>query len=464
METHSGSIKRGHRSQLEAMINTLRKEILSGEWAVGSFLPSELELGKRFTLSKNTVRKGLDVLVSEQLLEKIPRVGNRIKLPHSDSRTTIRFGYYPSLFLEADLETLIDRFQALHPHIRIELIRIPYPSDEPTVIEYIDKEMVDVATINYINYSQLSQTQSTLDKLEPFSGQDHEGIYPFLIDPFVSETQLKVMPFIFSPVILCYNLDHFHEAGLSEPNSSWSWTHLGEAANRLASHNGSIGFYFHLMSYNRWPLFLLQAGYTKSDNEDGVELRDAALLKGLQLGNEMVSNRETMSFISESDKDVEFLFRQGKVSMILTSYFSLNTLRDAKMNYNISPVPSITEQKTLLLVVGLAVHRSSPNKDAAMSFVRFLTSHESQLHIRTATTSIPTRISSAEQSGGHDINQPGRYQMYREIIPSFRLFTDMKLTAEDLIRMRRELKLYWSQLEDLDAVMNRLEMKGVQHT
>ena len=52
------------------LMNWIRDQILSGEFTIGMRLPSENELGKKFSISRQTVRQATSVLESEGLLER----------------------------------------------------------------------------------------------------------------------------------------------------------------------------------------------------------------------------------------------------------------------------------------------------------------------------------------------------------------------------------------------------------
>jgi multiple sugar transport system substrate-binding protein len=268
----------------------------------------------------------------------------------------------------------------------------------------------------------------------------------------------RVLPFIFSPVVLCYNKDHFREADLPEPDSSWTWSDLEEVSLKLSNGQDRYGFFYHLMSDNRWPIFLLQSGYVFRRNKNNrYEFGNEHVMRGLKISRDLIYKQGTFPFHSENDSDAERLFAQQKVSMIMATYFSLNALRDAKINFDISPLPTFRDPKTLLLIIGVAIHSHSPNKEAAAALVRFLLSYETQLFIRKNTLSIPAVKKAAEWQGEEVVAHPSRFHLYRETVPTFRLYTELNLTAEELLRIRQELKLYWSQIDDLATVCRRLE-------
>lgn len=65
--------------------NSLRNQIFSGKFRPGDMLPSENQLCREFTASRETVRKGLRVLEQEGLIFSRPKIGYFVRTPnHSD--------------------------------------------------------------------------------------------------------------------------------------------------------------------------------------------------------------------------------------------------------------------------------------------------------------------------------------------------------------------------------------------
>src|SRR5690606_3980584 len=103
--------------------------------------------------SNNSVRKGLETLVAEGLIEKIPRVGNRIKAPVADTQTVLRIGYHSTLKVQGELMTLLAEFQRKHPHLRVETIQIDNSAEY--VKNLISNDLIDVLTVNEALFSGL---------------------------------------------------------------------------------------------------------------------------------------------------------------------------------------------------------------------------------------------------------------------------------------------------------------------
>src|SRR5690606_12070767 len=131
---------------------------------------------------------------------------------------------------------------------------------------------------NNINFQEIVE-QKHMDLFEPSTPDD--SMYPFLNDAFTRINQLFVQPLVFSPIVLGYNKEHFRDAGLMEPDSSWTWDHVEKAAIQLTNKRDRHGLFFHILSENRWPVFLLQSGASfalkqeQSDPLDDPRLLDS---------------------------------------------------------------------------------------------------------------------------------------------------------------------------------------------
>ncbi|MEA5010102.1 MAG: GntR family transcriptional regulator [Angelakisella sp.] len=73
----------GHKSnyRYEHIFEELQRDIVNKKYSVDSFLPSESEICAAFGVKRGTVRKALDMLVQEGLIEKVPGVGSKVTAP-----------------------------------------------------------------------------------------------------------------------------------------------------------------------------------------------------------------------------------------------------------------------------------------------------------------------------------------------------------------------------------------------
>jgi multiple sugar transport system substrate-binding protein len=314
---------------------------------------------------------------------------------------------------------------------------------------------MDVLSINGNDMLKIIDEDSLdlLDSLQP-----NPDIYPYLTKGFVINGELKAQPFVFSPVILCYNKDHFTESKVLEPDSGWSWDDLLSAARQLTTPNERFGFYTLLQSRNRWPVFLLQNGLRFPDaGEPPIEVQGSPWIEAIKICRNLITQQGLIP-IFDREEDTEELFLQGRASMIMTTYFRLNDLKKAPFEYDIAPLPYSINSKTLLLSIGLALLSSSKQKEASKTFIDFMVSYASQHSIRTRTLSIPAMKSAAEWSGKETMFRPSRFQLHREIVPTFSRFSELNMPEELSLQILKEAKYYWSGLFTEDALGSRLQV------
>ena len=430
------------------MVDTLREEIHTGIYRHGDFLPAETRLMEQYNLGKHSVRSALEQLVKEGLIEKIDRVGSRVCYT-APAQVTLRFGVYSSLYEETNLKEIIAMFHQKYPHIKVEMIELPYHQAE-SVRSLTQLGIFDVLTVNIFDFHYFKDHDG-LALLEPQPMLPKT--YPFLNHLFCADgSRLMLQPFVFSPVILCYNKDHLREQQLLEPDSTWTWEDLHQLLRQLKGVNRR-GLFFHLSSVNRWPIFLIQQGvkFTRgatgpvmTEREDGFAI--------LRMLRDLI-HEEGMFPVGIGKYGEEDLFLQEKVSVILTTYFKLNRLKHASFTYDIAQLPRGKTNATLLLSIGIAIYSNSPQKEAARLLSDFLTSEEIQAYIRRTTFSLPANKWIAETLETEQGNKPRRGELYREIVPFCATHDQLGLSMGEILIMGGCLKQYFSNLIDEEELL-----------
>jgi len=124
------SHRRRGKPRYVAVSDELRDGIRSGKWAPGDLLPSEAQLCSQFGVSRGTVVKAIDVLLTEGLLQRRQGVGTFVSRPalHRSpgyllgfSETVRRQGRYPTHHVVE--ERRLSRTEALQ-----------YGCDEPAML------------------------------------------------------------------------------------------------------------------------------------------------------------------------------------------------------------------------------------------------------------------------------------------------------------------------------------------
>ncbi|WP_051541261.1 hypothetical protein [Caldalkalibacillus mannanilyticus] len=111
----------------------------------------------------------------------------------------------------------------------------------------------------------------------------------------------------------------------------------------------------------------------------------------------------------------------------------------------------------MLITIGLAINKRSVVKEKAKQFVDYMTSYQTQLHIRQHTLTLPAMRKATEWEGQESIYRPSRYFMFREIVPTYKQITELGLNNKQFIDIQLEIMLYVSGVHDIGAFCSRLE-------
>lgn len=472
--------------RMKQLQQSLRDDIRQERLKIGDYIPSEVELAKRFHISKETVRRALDDLVAEGIIIKIRRVGNkvagavnspaspadeRISVPpapfsveadhfddtstlnNSDQETiTLKLAYNPSLEQETNLSALISLFELHNPGIRIQLIPSPFP------VELAQHGIADVFTVSSWDHLKLRDQDPSLRLLAP--PPVTESAARILESHFYNHKgQITAAPFVFSPIVLCYNRDHLETCGIEEPNDSWTWYTLLKHARKLSKELDIWGFAAHIQSLNRWPVFLLQNEFRFHISEESKVSENPIMWESLRMARDLVQQqRSTVPLLTENDTDAERWFREGKASMIMTTYYGMNQFKHSNIRYGVAPLPSLRTSDTLMLVAGLAQSSATPYPEASRRLIQFLCGDIAQRSVRRETLSLPAHPMALKLTADLQGNRPEVEVPMDQLWPYCKSYQDLNLKANVIDAIRVELKGFWSYIEDQWETGERLEL------
>ncbi|ALC92209.1 ABC transporter substrate-binding protein [Bacillus sp. FJAT-18017] len=450
-------------------IHELKEEIISGLIKPGEFILPENTLSKEYDLSRVSIRKALAQLVEEGLIEKIPGKGNRVTIPHDTQKQTLTLGWFSDSYEIEIVEQIIERFEQLNPFIKVDLQVMPNSQYIYNLTKSIDTDNgPDVFMVSDYHFRQLVETER-LDIIEPFL-PDHfdpeKDSYKKVFDMFTYQNKVLVTPFVFSPVMICYNKKMFDQAGVPENFTMDTWNQLLEIARQntrdLDGNNliDQYGFCFSASS-NRWPVFLLQnQGRFMTDDRSKSVMNSKENIEALQYCVDLMYKHQVSPIFSHGSNDLaENLFMRERAGMILTTYYFMNEFRDHKIKWDILPPPKRAKQGTLLLGGGLGVNANSTMKEAAQALISYMISTEAQAMLKQNGCTIPVLRFVAEdnyllQPGVH----PTHYNAFKDIMPHAVTMRELNVTIKELELIENELHLLWANMETPEDSCKRIDM------
>lgn len=225
-----------------------------------------------------------------------------------------------------------------------------------------------------------AQEDGLLADLKPYfekSGMSTDDLVPaFSWDYFVND-QLLALPFGRSTPVLFVNNDMLKENGLTIPTTWDEWRSACQALV-LKDDGGEYTRYGMTMPYDTWYWFMIVAqagGQFINDERTGLGcVEDQTMYNGFKFWQDM-HNDGSMYFgpVTDSDSTCRQMFLEGKSGFYLSSVGNLNTMEEnAKFDLELAWVPKGVEQVVPTGGCSIVMMGSSPNKDAAWEFMKWI--------------------------------------------------------------------------------------------
>ncbi|TGQ43887.1 sugar ABC transporter substrate-binding protein [Mesorhizobium sp. M00.F.Ca.ET.216.01.1.1] len=199
------------------------------------------------------------------------------------------------------------------------------------------------------------------------------------LKPSIMEGKTYGLPIAASARAMYYNKELFEKAGIAKPPATW--TELQEDARKIkALGSGTFGFgmqgkeietdvyyYYAMWSYG-----------TEILNKDGTSgLSTPGALEAAKLYKSMIDEGLTEPGVTSNNReDVQNLFKQGKIGMMITAPFLSNQIKEEAPNlkYGVAAIPAgpTGARGTYGVTDSIIMFKNSKNKDEAWKLLDFL--------------------------------------------------------------------------------------------
>jgi len=445
----------------------LRGEILSGTIKPNEFILPENTLSERYQISRVSVRKVLAELVEEGLIEKISGKGNRVTVPQNGLtvRETIKLAWFSTSYEIDIIREIIDKYKESQPFADVELTIIPESDYMETLTQLIENgdgpDVFMVSDSQFRHLLELKQAHLLHPYISPSLQPDADS-YPKIFELFEYEGQQLITPFLFSPVVICYNEDLFKQAGINDQDPIQDWLALLDTAKKCTmdvdgdDRIDHYGFCFS-SSPHRWPVFMLQNKGSLVGDHSECNLDNPNTVEALQFCLDLMYKEQVSPIYSHGSEFLaESLFVKQRVAMILSTYYFMNEFRGSSIHWNVRPVPKQKSEGTLLLGGGLGINKHSPRIKLAQSFVDYMVGVEAQSLIKTLGCTIPVLRQVAEDDSllNPDIH-PKDYNVFKEIMPFAKTLLELQLSKSEIDMMQDEMQLMWMNMESPQEACHR---------
>lgn len=309
-----------------------------------------------------------------------------------------------------EFETYVVEFNATHPTISVA------PSYGGSLWTMRDKLLTaiagkagpDISIIDQFWGSELADAGALVaaqDFIDADSTFNKSDIYDYAWQTATYNKKIWSMPFSTSNEVLYYNKALFTKAGLDPDKPPKNWSELASYAAKLtADTNGdgkteqwgiSLVLKADEGSVYDWLIFNWQnGGALFSDDFKKSRFNEQPGVEALQLYVDLVYKQKAMTLAPPASG-----FENGLIAMTIASTSRLNTYIGVhKANLGVAPLPMQKKQATGIGGANLAIFSGAKNKQAAWTFVNWMSSADVNLRWSMLTGYMPLRKSVATSS------------------------------------------------------------------
>lgn len=212
------------------------------------------------------------------------------------------------------------------------------------------------------------------------------------------------VPQVTDSLALMYNKALLNQAGVQPPAT---WDEMKTAAAAIKSKTGKNGLYLNPAGYYLMPFIYGEDGDLIDAENKKITVNDAAAVAGVKKAQELVAAPGSVRApATEAYAAMMNAFKAGNVGMIIQGPWEVNNIKSAQTfggvaNLGIAPVPAGSKK------VGAPVGghdyvvwsgMSQDKAQAAIAFIQFMSSTESQAKLADQVGLLPTRKSAYDKT------------------------------------------------------------------
>ena len=375
--------------------------------------------------------------------------GNKQEATSKGGKTTIRFASWDTADDVDAQQKLVDKFNEEHPDIQVVLEA--YGSDFDTKIS-ASMGSGDAPDVMYMwNYPAYHEGLEPLDSYIEKEGEDYKkNFYSTLWNYNSYDEQIYGLPVGFTTHCVYYNKDLFEKAGVEVPKGDWTWDDLKEKAKEIYEKTGVKGFSFSMKPdpYD-YEMYLWSNGTAYCDKDgkmEGYVDSDKALET-----YKMFQDMEKDGYAVATEKSGSDEFQAGQTGMFVYGAWAVKKYTEEGVNFGLAKLPSFGSEKSasILSSSGVAIAKSSKNKEAAWEFVKFWTSEESNK--TRIGTEFPVLMSVVESE---KILEKPEYAPFYEMLDQSGEYTPASFIMDKWSEVSEKLELAFEEMYNPSSLMD----------
>ncbi len=383
-----------------------------------------------------------------------------------DGKTHLTFSTWGDQVETAGFQSVIDRYEQLHPKIKIDVEEVSYKFEEQLDTRLAAGVGPDMFRVQYQDLGRYTPSGSMVDitpYLPPNLGNEFTASSWSAVQ---SGGRIHALPHHTDTSALQYNKTLFRQMGIRAPQSleeAWTWEQFIDVARAIKRKTGgyAIAMNWTFAGSSRWLNFLYQhGGSLLSPDLQKAAIPSTAAVETLRWNQNWF--HEGLIPPSDSAKASEYvtnLFITGVVHMIFD--YGLLDLKSHSpaFEWGVTYLPRDREQASDLGGNGVAVSRDCRHPEIAADFLAFLTNEANMRDFVSAAGFIPVRKNLLKQQLPYSYH-PEAMQVYMDQSATVPVHMARTVTLPAFPRILRELgdnlNLAFSADQNADLAINNL--------
>jgi arabinogalactan oligomer/maltooligosaccharide transport system substrate-binding protein len=306
-------------------------------------------------------------------------------------------------------EKLIEQFNEEYPTVTIDYQSVPFAeaqnkfktaadsgSGAPDILRAEVAWVPEFASLGYLYALDGTPLLEENEFLEtPLSSNVYDG-------------QTYGVPQVTDTLGLMYNKKIFEQAGVEVPTT---WDEVAEVSKTIKAETGADGIYLNSGGYFLLPFMYGEGGDLVDTESEEIIVNSDENVTGIQTAQDLVkSGAAVKPDANDSYGTMMTLFKEGKVAMVVNGpWETANVSSDPKFggfeNLGVAPVPSGSADAgapvgghNYVIYSGMEEEKA----DAAIAFVNFMASAESQAFIAEELGLLPGNAAAYEMVAGNE--------------------------------------------------------------
>ncbi len=292
----------------------------------------------------------------------------------------------------------IDLLAKKHPDLKVKLQLIPSDSYAQKVQTMIaggtgpDIMQVAESVNTYSSKNQLLPLDDLAKKANLDPGQRFGPVGSL----YTYQDKLYAIPDRSGAVTVFYNKDMFDKKGIKAPTADWTWDDALDAFKELTV-PGRVWGYSGAEWFPQWWSLAYQNGGTIIDAQGRPAVDSDEVVEALQWAGDLVFKHKVVpskADYADMGPDIggDQAFPNQKVATHANGFWVMLNLTKANFGWDIAPMWRGKKQAVSAFGSGLAISRTSKQRDNAFKAIDFLTSAEAQKAIIASGQDVPASL------------------------------------------------------------------------